>query len=672
MSQDSSSPLPSLVTQCRDDASPRSVWTDILTPAAQAALLASATLAGAGVATAPQAAQAQISFDSGTALSADFDLSESSVGDFDGDDDLDLLMSGRVPGSAERKSLVFENTGDNAGSGSIDGNTFQDASAGLTGVSSSMTAVGDFDGDGDLDLVVAGTEGSSYYGGAGPNITIYENTDQNSGTLDGNTFSPVGAGLTDVFNGSISVADFDGDNDLDLLVTGTDGSGETATIYENTDQNSGTLDGNTFSPVGAGLTGVQEGSSSVGDYDGDDDLDLLITGYDGSEATAKIYENTAQNDGSGSLDGQTFSPISAGLSGVRSTAGSTVSDLDGDGDLDLVVAGDENGIIADGGLSTTVYENTDQNSGTLDSGTFQAVGAGLQKVRAASIASDDLDGDDDNEIVLIGQVDDNNRYTIIYENTDQNSGALDGNTFQEAGEALQVLSYGSISIGDLDGDFDLDLLITGSYDDSNGITTQTATVYDNTSDNPIPVELTEFAAQRDGQAALLSWQTASEQNNTGFEVQRLVGEAGTYESMGFVDGAGTTSKPQSYRFRTDDLRVGTHRFRLKQVDADGSIEYSDPVALDITIAESYRLTAPAPNPVTEGTQIRLAVEQAQAVTVGVYDLMGREVATVLDRTLPAQSEQSIRVDTEGLPTGTYFLRVDGERFTATERITVVK
>jgi len=194
-----------------------------------------------------------------------------------------------------------------------------------------------------------------------------------------------------------------------------------------------------------------------------------------------------------------------------------------------------------------------------------------------------------------------------------------------------------------------------------------------TPDAPLPVELTTFTARRDGEGALLTWTTASEQGNAGFEVQHLVGDpaSGLYEPLGFVEGAGTTSQMQTYRFHTDRLPVGTHRFRLKQVDTDGSFTYSTTVPLQVTLADRFRLLAPRPNPATDGAHLRLAVEQSQSVRVTVVDLLGREVAVAFDSTLPAQRERAIRVG-HGLPAGTYFIRVNGEHFQATERLTVVR
>lgn len=650
----------SLTDPLQNARSSPSVWANILTPTAQAVLLTSAALTGTGMACLPHSAEAQISFDDGISLLSSLDASSSAMGDFDGDGDIDLVVTGSYSYDATTK--VYENTGQNQGSGTLDESTFESVEAGLSDVRDGSISVGDFDGDGDLDLLITGTDESyNLY------ATIYENTGQNggSGTLDGNTFQEVGAGLTGVSESSSSIGDFDGDEDLDLLIIGEDDSGDTAKIYENTGQNqgSGTLGPDTFQEVGAGLTGVLNGSSSVGDFDGDGDLDLLITGVDddGAEETTKIYDNTGQNQGSGTLGPDTFQEVGAGITGLGSSSNS-VGDFDGDEDVDLLLIGrDENN-----NNITDVYENT--SDGNLDENTFEAVGAGLTVIDyepASSVA--DFDGDNDIDLLVTGSDENANDTATIYGNTGQNqgSGTLDGDTFENAGAGLTGTHGGSISVGDLDGDLDFDLLITGD---------ETATIYDNTSNNPIPVELVGFDAQRDGRGALLSWQTASEQNNAGFEVQHMFGEpgSGTFESMGFVEGAGTTDQPQTYRFRTENLRIGTHRFRLKQVDADGSVEYSETIALEISIAETYRLKAPAPNPTSRGTQLRLAVEKAQAVEISVYDLMGREVSEAVDRTFPAQAEQTIRINTEGLPAGTYFIRVDGERFSTTERLTVVK
>jgi hypothetical protein len=302
------------------------------------------------------------------------ELSSSAWGDYDGDGDLDLVITGSDGNTPT--TTIYENDVEN-------GNGFSAIGAGLTGVASGASAWGDYDGDGDLDLVVVGSDGDN------PTATIYENDVENE-----NGFTAIGAGLTAIERGSVSWADYDGDGDLDLVVTGTDGSTPTATIYENDVAN-----GNGFSPIGAGLTGVESGSSAWGDYDEDGDLDLVITGSDGSDARAWIYENDVAN-------GNGFAPIGADLTGVESGS-SAWGDYDGDGDLDLIIAG------SDGSDPTaTIYENE------VDSGNgFRAVGAELTGANTSTSAWGDYDGDGTLDLIVTGGDGSDPRATIYRQST---------------------------------------------------------------------------------------------------------------------------------------------------------------------------------------------------------------------------------------------------------------
>ena len=95
----------------------------------------------------------------------------------------------------------------------------------------------------------------------------------------------------------------------------------------------------------------------------------------------------------------------------------------------------------------------------------------------------------------------------------------------------------------------------------------------------VPVELVSFAATSDMNDVILTWYTATETNNRGFEVQRKT--TGEFESINFVEGMGTTTETQNYLFRDSDLLSGTYTYRLKQMDFDGSFAYSDEVEIDI-------------------------------------------------------------------------------------------
>ena len=193
--------------------------------------------------------------------------------------------------------------------------------------------------------------------------------------------------------------------------------------------------------------------------------------------------------------------------------------------------------------------------------------------------------------------------------------------------------------------------------------------------SPLPVELTSFTATRSGESVALQWDTASETNNAGFEVQRAdanVPSENAWSVLAFVEGAGTADEPQSYRFTVDDVSVGTHRFRLRQVDTGGTESFSEPVEVDVTLDKAYQLSNAYPNPVRNAATLDLTVQQAQPVTATVYDLLGRKVETLHNGDLAANTPTELRLNADGLPSGTYFVRVEGDSFSATRRLTVVR
>ena len=194
-------------------------------------------------------------------------------------------------------------------------------------------------------------------------------------------------------------------------------------------------------------------------------------------------------------------------------------------------------------------------------------------------------------------------------------------------------------------------------------------------EGPLPVELARFDVASEGRRAQLTWQTASETNNAGFEVQRTTEESSgeaEWTVLGFVEGAGTTTSPQSYRFRTEPLPPGTHRFRLRQVDVDGASEVSNVVEVTVTLDGAYELSPVYPNPVQGTSRLTLTVREPQTVRVALYDMLGREVATLFRGALAANRQQTIQIDGRQQASGSYIVRVKGETFTSTRRLTVVR
>lgn len=187
----------------------------------------------------------------------------------------------------------------------------------------------------------------------------------------------------------------------------------------------------------------------------------------------------------------------------------------------------------------------------------------------------------------------------------------------------------------------------------------------------LPVELASFEARRDGKDAILSWQTASETNNAGFAVQHAVG-SGDFDRIGWVDGTGTTTEAQTYRFTAENLSAGTHRFRLKQRDLDGSTSLSDAVEVEVQPEGPIAIQQVAPNPVSGTGTLRFTARESGPVTIGLYDVLGRQVKTLHNGPVSSGQSQQVTLDASALSSGVYFLRIKGDDFTRTERITVTQ
>jgi hypothetical protein len=650
-------------------------------------------------------------------------VSDGSVswGDYDNDGDLDILLTG------SGISKIYKNNGNDS---------FSDISAGLTGVSASSVAWGDYDNNGYLDILLTGSGISKIY--------------KNNGNY---SFSDINAGLTGVSQGSVAWGDYDNDGDLDILLTGNGIS----KIYQNNGNDS-------FSDINAGLTGVTNSSAAWGDYDNDGDLDILLTGESGSEVISKIYKNNGSDS---------FADIGAGLPGVR-WCSVAWGDYDNDGDLDILLTG-QLGELNPGYISK-IYKNN-------GNGSFTNIYAGLTEIwTGGSTAWGDYDNDGDLDIILTGQ-----RYSAIskiYQN--------DGNdSFTDINAGLTGVSGSSVAWGDYDNDGDLDLLLSGdtgsgnvtkiyknyrytsntipsaptnlsssvngddvtfSWDaatdtetPSNGlkyklcigsssgaldllspmsntangfnrnpsvgdiITGTSITIKDlpqnadiywslQTIDtgmkgsvfateqgaHPLPVELTSFVALSVKNKVNLNWQTATEVNNYGFQVQRQKikdKSENEWEDLGFVQGHGNSNSPKEYSFIDNDLPAANIiSYRLKQIDNDGAFAYSKTIAVDLTSITSvddeeiptvYSLSQNYPNPFNPSTTINYSIPKKSYVTIKVYNSLGKLLSTLVNK---EQSEgiYSINFDGSSLSSGVYLYKLVAEDYIATNKMILIK
>jgi len=194
-----------------------------------------------------------------------------------------------------------------------------------------------------------------------------------------------------------------------------------------------------------------------------------------------------------------------------------------------------------------------------------------------------------------------------------------------------------------------------------------------TNEGLLPVELTSFEAVAVGRDVNLTWETATETENAGFAIERA-GLDGTYTELAFVEGNGTTTEVSNYQFSLSDMEFGVFKFRLKQVDFDGTSVYSPEVDLTIELPDDIVMDPAYPNPFNPATTVRFAVKERQMVSLHLYDLQGRLVKSLFEGQLEGGVMKNFSVDASDLTSGTYIVQLRGEELkqSITQSILLVK
>ncbi len=190
------------------------------------------------------------------------------------------------------------------------------------------------------------------------------------------------------------------------------------------------------------------------------------------------------------------------------------------------------------------------------------------------------------------------------------------------------------------------------------------------STSTLPVEFVDLDAYTLNDEIIVSWITASEEGNAGFEIQANNGAG--YRTIGYVDGKGTTDVDSEYSFRTEILSPDFYQIRIKQFDFDGSFSYSDETELEIKVTKGFVLNQVYPNPFRGETSFTFAVGVDQRVRVELFDLLGKKLSTLLEEELRANKTRSLRIDGSGLDSGVYIVRVTGDQFSATRTVNLLK
>jgi len=194
---------------------------------------------------------------------------------------------------------------------------------------------------------------------------------------------------------------------------------------------------------------------------------------------------------------------------------------------------------------------------------------------------------------------------------------------------------------------------------------------------PLPVELSSFSAVQISNLVTLNWTTATEVNNYGFEIQRSEVSSqksalSNWEKIGFVNGNGNSNSPKYYSFTDNSiLSSGNYSYRLKQIDNDGSFEYSDVVEVLYTAPVQFSLKQNYPNPFNPVTTISYSLPEKAQVRLIVFDVLGREVATLVNK----QQESgvyNVKFDASNLNSGIYFYQLKAGNFSEVKKLSLLK
>ena len=575
------------------------------------------------------------------------------LADLDGDGDADLVTAAPAEDGAQIR--YFVNTGTAQSPAFSEGaSPFGAATFPLL---SFAPAFGDFDGDGDLDAAVGGVDfGDESFA----SVRLYENvgtpgapafalaSDQPFGDLGGDPF-------LDEDTAAPAAADLDGDGDVDLAVVLGIGPFPRSVYFENLGDSAFAQADELQNPIRLTVLTPELGTANepyrpaeAADLDGDGDLDLVIGGT-GDFGPLRYVENigTAAMPAFALREGGQ-NPFSSFV--LEDFASPTLADLDGDGDLDLLVAA----ALGDG-VETGQFDYF-ENVGSAAAPSFvRRTGSASPFANLSNAASPivadlaDLDGDGDFDLV----------FSTINPNTfagalryAENTGTATAPTFTllPSGTGPLPVTDGLALLGpslaDLDGDGDLDLVLAqASVASETGSGPVRVFQNEGTATAPIFVERTGAPGLFGGPVPLPS---------------RVA--LGDFDGDGDVDAFSATGT--TWVIDGEEGLSGS-AIRLFLNNGDARVDAAEPVVAQTGLV----LGAPYPNPLTGSAEFTLALGAAQHVRAEVFDALGRRVAVLHDGALAAGADHALRFDAAGLPAGLYVVRVQSAGASAVRRVT---
>lgn len=196
---------------------------------------------------------------------------------------------------------------------------------------------------------------------------------------------------------------------------------------------------------------------------------------------------------------------------------------------------------------------------------------------------------------------------------------------------------------------------------------------------PLPVQLSSFSASRIQNAVHVTWSTISELNNYGFEVQRSASSNTGFSSISqLIAGNGTTNQRHAYSYVDQSPLAGTSYYRLKQIDLDGSVQYTEPVSVESptsvteTAPKVFALHQNYPNPFNPSTMIKFSVDQAASTTLRVFNMLGQEILTLFNGHAEPGKFYAINLNASQLPSGLYFYRLESAGKRSTKKMVLTR
>jgi hypothetical protein len=524
--------------------------------------------------------------------------------DYDNDHDLDVLITGRGAGN-QRITVLYRN----------DEGSFTESEASFAPVEESMACWGDYDLDGDQDLLLAGNAEE------GDITRIYRN--------DEGSFTEIDAGLPGIQQGIVLWIDIEGDDDLDIFISGS----WITRIYLN--------ENGIFTHSGQDFGYFSGSSASFGDYDNDGDADLLISGDSGAGAVTRVFSNEEGNFADSGLE---FPGLMAGTTDWV--------DYDLDGDLDIAVSGNDDALEA----KFYLYKNQNKD--------FELVYSGISGFALGDSDWGDYDNDGDPDLLMSGKATGcGATVSGIYRN--------DGNdVFTGIPQEITTATRCALNWTDFDNDGDFDFLIAGM----NAAETPFAKLYRNVSgtndftSNTPPDEPSGLSAVTDGSEAAFSWLPASDSQTPAagltynFRLGTSPGGNEIVSPMAILsDGYRIVYSHGNAGQNTDiaicNLDAGTYYWSVQAIDQamEGSV-FSEEQSFTITstgIGDNSNPTGDFlvyPNPARDHVFIQVE-ENYITGEVLISDLSGK----VLFRGIITKSLMNINLD--NLKSGTYLLRV---------------